>query len=99
LNREYEKLDPVKLLEQLEQLQSKLFEHTWSSSIIHKTDDSTSPLNNVFEIVGLNTTEVDSESEINNKTSDIAKLNHYRHTKKTDKRKGTRGYRTRKAPF
>jgi len=99
LNRQYKKLDPVKLLVQLEQLQNKLFEHAWSSSIIHKIDGPVQLSDNLIEILGQSKTEAKIVSDINNETPKITKLNHYRHTKKIDKRKGLRNYRTRKDPF
>ncbi len=99
LEQQYRKLDPVKLLAQLEQLQSKLFNHAWSSNIIHKIDGKVQLSNNLIEIPGKNKTEANTVSEINNESTKITKLNHYRHTKKFDKRKGSRNYRTRKDPF
>ena len=44
MNRRYDKLDPVKLLEELEQSQTKLFEHAWAMPIIQQINEPQIPL-------------------------------------------------------
>lgn len=99
LDLQYKKLDPVKLLEQLEQLQKNLFEHTWSSNVIQNTGGPNPLSNNIFEMLDRNKSAGNIDLESRSETTEIAKLDHYRHTAKTDKRKGPRNYRTRKDPF
>ena len=99
LNRQYEKLDPVILLNKLKQLQTTLFQHAWSSNIIHEADGQSPRLNNDAETLGANEAAANVDSSCKNEIIETAQLDHYRHTGKTDKRKGPRNYSTRKDPF
>ncbi len=91
LNQQYDKLDPVLLLEKLKQLQTNLFQHAWSSKATQKLQGQSPLLKNE--------TATNIEPKSKNENNDITQLDHYRHTGKTDKRKGSRNYRTRKDPF
>ncbi len=46
LNEQYERLDPVALLEELKKLQSKLFEYAWCGSDTLETANPLAILNN-----------------------------------------------------
>jgi len=99
LNEQYKHLDPVALLERLEKLQSALFEHAWISNGAHETTEPLATLNNLIALPEpeklSNNTKIGSQDL----APITAKLYHYRHTKKTDKNKRPRDWRTRKDPF
>ena len=53
LDEQYERLDPVVLLEKLEELQSKLFEYAWSNNDIKKTPEPLAMPTNLIELLVL----------------------------------------------
>jgi hypothetical protein len=87
------------LLEELEQLQSKLFEYAWSNNIIQLAIAPVIESNNVSMLLESNKVSGNIEIKNEGETSEIAKLEHYRQTGKTDKRKAPRNWQTRKDPF
>jgi len=95
LNRRYDKLDPVKLLKQLEQSQTKLFKHAWAMSVTQQINEPLVKSTNIFELPAQNIINIEMKDE----TTEISRLHHYRQSGKTDKRKGPRNYKTRKDPF
>jgi len=95
LNRRYDKLDPVKLLEELEQSQTKLFEHAWAMPIIQQINEPPAESNNIVELPSDNNVNIEMKEE----TTEISRLHHYRQSGRADKRKGPRNYKTRKDPF
>jgi hypothetical protein len=99
LNEQYEHLDPVGLLKKLETLQKNLFNYAWSKNTIFETPEPLVSLNNLKELPDLNSLNDIRESKSQGLSSEKAKLHHYRYTKKGDKNKGPRDWRTRKDPF
>ena len=99
LNEQYERLDPVALLEELKKLQSALFEYAWCSSDTPETADPITMLNNLIA----QPEPKKSPCNIENGSRDLAcekvELHHYRHTKKTSSNKRPRDWKTRKDPF
>ena len=88
LRLEYEKLDPVYLLAQLESLQDELWKYSWDKS--GNTKDNYLVTNEIIK------KELSKETPIHI----TAKVNRYYHKKdKVDFRKSPRTYRTRKDPF
>ena len=99
LNEQYDRLDPVDLLAKLETLQSKLFNYAWSRSTILATPERLVALNNLITIPELICPNDINESDSQGLGAGKAKLQHYRHTKKADKNKRPRDWRTRTDPF
>jgi len=99
LNEQYDRLDPVALLEELKKLQSKLFEYAWCGSDTLETPDPLARLNNLIALPEPK----ESSNNSNNSSRDLASkkvaLYHYRHTKKTNSNKRPRNWKTRKDPF
>ena len=99
LDAQYERLDPVTLLEKLEKLQSKLFEYAWSKNGINeKIESSTVPIKRI-DLPEPKKTSSDIKNRDQDLASEKSKLYHYKHTRKTDKNKRPRDWRTRKDPF
>ena len=99
LDEQYERLDPVALLEKLEELQSKLFEYSWSKNDIQKKSEPLAMLTNLIELPVLKNTSSDIDARNQDHPRQKAKLCHYRYTKKTESNKRTRDWRTRKDTF
>ena len=99
LNEQYERLDPVALLEELKSLQSKLFEYAWRGNETLETADPLAILNKSFAL----SVPQGASSNIDNSSWGLASenvaLDHYRHTKKTNINKKSRDWKTRKDPF
>jgi hypothetical protein len=99
LNEQYDRLDPVTLLEKLKKLQSKLFEYAWCSNVIQEETD---PLTVLSDFIGKSEPKKASNDIKNGDQyieSEKVELHHYRHTKKTSINKRPRDWRTRKDPF
>jgi len=99
LNEQYERLDPVALLEEMKTLQSKLFKYAWSGSETLETADPLAILNKSFAL----SEPQGPSSNIDNSSRGLASknvaLDHYRYTKKTNINKKPRDWKTRKDPF
>lgn len=89
LAQEYDSLDPVRLLAQLEKLQDKLWQYSWNKhgKIRAEEQEAFNGENKAHEIV--------SSELANNARSD----RYYRHCKRIDRRTLPRNWRTRKDPF
>lgn len=99
LNEQYERLDPVALLEELKKLQSKLFEYAWCDSDTLETADPLAILNNSLVLPVAQGQPNNIRNSNRELTSEKVELYHYRHTKKTDRNKKPRDWKTRKDPF
>lgn len=86
LTKEYETLDPVCLLAQLESLQDKLWKFSWNKSGI-----TTGNLTVTTDVIA---TQVDPEV-----VEPVSESRYYHTSKKIDFRKSPRTWRTRKDPF
>jgi hypothetical protein len=95
LKVQYQRLDPVDLLAQLELLQTNLFDNAWLGP------NTQSIVESLSDIVGLSeSTDVDKSSGPNDEFFDsTVKLQHYRQTKQSEMNKKPRNYRTRKDIF
>lgn len=99
LNEQYKQLDPVALLDKLEELQSKLFEYAWFGGGTNEITAPLAVLNNLIAPPKLEKPSNDIKRSPQDLDQKTAKLCHYRHTKKNNKNKRVRDWRTRKDPF
>ena len=99
MNEQYKKLDPVELLRRLESLQSTLFNYAWSSDIAQNVLESENTPRNVLVLPKQCDDPDNVENGSNSINTTTAKLYHYRSTRKIDKRKEPRDWKTRKDPF
>ena len=87
LTTEYETLDPVSLLAQMEALQDRLWEFSWTRNNIKKAHKLTVMADDVID-------QRDKRSAEDNHSN-----RYYRTSKKIDLRSAPRTWRTRKDPF
>ena len=99
LDEQYKILDPVALLAKLEQLQRKLFDHAWSNNLVQGAIEASVTPHNLVTLPEPKETAGNIERDNQGGTSEKATLYHYRQTKKNDKTKRPRDWRTRKDPF
>jgi hypothetical protein len=99
LNEQYERLDPVALLEEMKTLQSKLFKYAWSGSETLETADPLAILNKSFALSEPQRPSSNIDNSSRGLASKNVALDHYRYTKKTNINKKPRDWKTRKDPF
>jgi hypothetical protein len=99
LNEQYDRLDPITLLEKLKKLQSKLFEYAWCSNEAQETTEPLAVLNDFIGESEPKRTSSIIKNGHQDTDSEKLEIHHYRHTKKPSRNKSPRDWRTRKDPF
>jgi hypothetical protein len=99
LSEQYERLDPVALLEELKKLQSTLFDYAWLGSGRLETADPLAMLNNLLVLPEPKKSPNNILNRSRDLTSEKVVLSHYRHTKKGNNPKRPRDWKTREDPF
>ena len=96
LKKTYEKLDPVKLLENINKCQNKFWQYAWSNGSIPPRSENVVTGDNGSTT---NSNTVDNISAVKDKIGLQVSNRNYRQTRKPDKRSEPRTWKTRADPF